>query len=274
MSETQLSDSQPDPTVSIETDGATFKPFVNAIRPIATEGILHFDDDDIHCRVVDKTNVIQASVSLYDRVFESYTTDGLATGARFPRLKGLTRSARKDSDDTLFLRASHGHFESEVIRAYDGVTMATVDTMRTIDPDSVRQEPDPMSPETLDREYHAATIEKGILSDAIKHVSGCGEHIKVRSDNDDFILEGETDMETSTVHLRGIGHGTVGETLLSTSYVNDILKAIHAVDPESVTVHYSRGFPVFFDVERFNDDDELTHEARFGIAPRIRNDDT
>jgi proliferating cell nuclear antigen len=263
-----------DPVVTIECGGDDIKPFFRPISKLVDEAKLRFSDEGVSVRAVDPANVALIETQLHPGAFERYECEEeLTVGATLPSANGIVKRARKQQDDELTLTASRDELRASIRRETDGVVLATTDATRTIDPDSIRQEPDiPDLRESDEIEYGGVELPLSAFGEATSHVLDAFDHVGFKSVDGDLLVEPvSADVETRGVRLEGQGVGVEGLSNYSGDYMEDILAGLKSADVDRVSVAYAPESPIYLDAER-TEDGEVVQETMFMMAPRLQSE--
>ena len=250
-------DEQTETNAEITTHGKVLKPWLKSLNKIVDEAKFDFDDNGIHVTAVDVANVILINTSLKADAFESYDTQDFTQGFDVGKFAYACRRARVGSDDTLDLKVGNNELRTQVARGYDDVNVVSNDSLKAIDPDSIREKPD--IPE-LDLPFEAE-IQTDAFLDAVTHALDLDSKFTVGSVDGNLSFKGE-----SVVVMDGISHTADEPTHYSSSYIQSITEMLKKVGPESVTLTWGTEYPIFvgFDTE--------FAEYEVMLAPRITND--
>lgn len=261
-----VSDTEVEPDVTITTDGDTIKPFVNAVSHVVDECKMHFTEDGIRVTAVDPSNVIMIDQTVFASAFDSYEMeyDELVVGVNITALQRAIRRARVNHDDTLSISVSTEHIKTEVTRGYDDADVVSFDSFRTIDPDSIRQEP---SLPVLELE-HSAELNAGTFADAFGHVHEAYEYFEI-VDSDGIEILGESDTEESKTVIDDKGNSSGATSMFSAGMFGRLQSAIMAAKSDTVTLNYDDEMPTIIDYER-KSDGETVINGEVMQAPRIR----
>lgn len=266
MSETQrtLFGGELETTVELEADGRVIRPFKRLLDPIANEIKLHFDSDGIFVEVVDSANVIMTRARLHADALESYTlheetTVGINTNA----LGSVLQHARygKSTSDVVSLEVDPKEVQTTVEKEIADTTATIGERAETIDPNSLREEPD-----LPDLEFtHAVDLSANALAGVLdvfelksKH------HLQLESTEGGVRFSQGDDVSGRVVELDREAGEAGAQTIYSGSYVGDIQKQIQHGLMDTTTVKWADEFPMFVEMER-----EDVCEVTTMIAPRI-----
>lgn len=235
---------------------------------------------------VDPDNVAMAHITLQlDSdlgVYQADITDGFTTGIKGDWLRGRFKWARvgrgglETGDDVHLLldkgaRKAKTQVEREVVRT---------STQMTIDPDSVRQEPDILE---LDLPCYAHEVSPLQLYQAVQAAREESEHARVSgqvrklegtagSVQADLTIEGQGDTADEHVAIPGVAdpNGPIEETssLFSIDYLWSMVKALKRAKMEHITINWGAEFPVSIEFQH----SDLGIEGQFMLAPRIQAD--
>jgi proliferating cell nuclear antigen len=271
MSDFRLYDDPGADVAEITTDGATIKPFLNAISRVVDEAKVHIDEDGLSVRAVDPANVFMGDVTLQAGAFESYDLSEESTiGVPLGNLQSAVRRARKGSDDELTLSVQQRRLTATVARGYENTDVVSQSTMDLIDPDSIRQEPD--IPE-LDRDV-SLSIDAGAFTDALSYaVGGPSEQVwfktqQVNQHATALYLSGETDVMSESVAISDVDTDATCEAVYSYDYMKQVLGGIGDVEPETITVLFDDEFPITVGMES----EDRPFKAQYFLAPRVQSD--
>jgi len=271
MTEFRLYDDPGADVAEITTDGATIKPFLNAIGRVVDEARIHIDERGLSVCAVDPANVFMGEVAIQADAFDTYdlaeeTTIGVPLG----NLQSAVRRARKGSDDELTLSIQDRRLTATVARGYENNDVVSQSTVDLIDPDSIRQEPD--IPD-LDRDV-SLSLDTGAFTDALSYaVGGPSEHVSFKTQQVNqhataLYLSGETDTRSESVAISDVDTDASVESVFSYDYMKEILGAIGDVAPESVSIELGEEFPISIEMDGADGD----MRARYLLAPRVQSD--
>lgn len=240
-------------------DAGTLSQLVETYTAFVHEGRLHFDEDGIHAKMVDPANVAMAFTDCSVDAFEAYSAGRVTIGVDFNRFEEALSVA--DADDLVHLTV-----DMETRKCH--LEIGNVDqTLRLIDPDAIRKEPD--LPD-LDLP-NSVTVDVAELDTARTVADMVSEHLAIDGDPEAeevrFVAEG--DIEDSTVTLgrdEVIDAKVVEETrsLYSLDYVTDFCKPIPT--GAEVTIRFGDEFPMVWEWEASDGHQQTTAM----IAPRIQ----
>lgn len=242
----------------------TLQRFIDAQRELVHESRFHFDDDGIHIRAVEPANVAMIFADLSASAFESYDSPGKATvGVSLDALDDHLGVA--DSDDLVKLELD---METRTLN----LGIRHIDqSVRLIDPDSMRQEPDKKDL-GLPNEF---TVEGKYLDEGLTVAEIVTDHIKIEGNPDDgnvrLVGPGDISNNQTTVTL---GHDEVIDakvkepvmSMFSLDYFEDLVAPIP--DDAEVRVQFGDEFPAILEWET----SEGHQQVEQMIAPRIQSD--
>lgn len=260
----RLFDTPGDTVAEITTDGATIKPFLNAVDPVAKEVRLQFTDTGLYVEALDTANVFMGKVHLDALACESYDLEKETTiGVNVSELKSLVRRARKYEDDELRLHVQERELTATVVRGYENSNVVSQGTMELIDPDAIR------STDSLpDLDTVEFTVGYEPFTDALSYAMGAAEYVSVETKAVNqhahaLYVGGETDTRDETAAISDVEVEESTEGKYSTNYMTGVLDGLSGVDPQEVTVSLGDEFPIF--VEARQDGVAVT----YCVAPRI-----
>lgn len=206
-------------TLSISTQTDTLASYINAAHALVDEAKIHATDDGLTITAVEPANVAMIDESQGAAAFESYSVDtDTVLGVNLSRLADILGMA--DSDDVWHIHEQ----DRKIIMQSGGLEY----TMATIDPDSIRQEPD-----IPDLELPVtAHIEWGQMDRALRAADMVSDHVSLASPegSDGLVVraEGDTDDVREEIPAGDLSDGTeipAGtevESLFSLDYLKDI----------------------------------------------------
>lgn len=229
--------------------------------PFVSEGKVHFNDDGLQTSVVDPAQVgMHPDIHLDAAAFESYEAPGAATvGVNFPRLVEVLDIV--DSDELVQFELD---MESRKLHLDLG---AATQTLRLIDPEAIRKEPD-----TSDVELpNTVTLSGDQIDTALTVADLNSDHVEVIFDADGetvtFDAEGDTEHGAVTYDAEDVPDIEAAEdtaALFSLDYLQGMTEAV----PSDATVMFRFGdeFPVKFSWATCGGD----LSVRSMLAPRIQ----
>lgn len=243
---------------SIRADRLT--QYLEAVHALVEEGRVHWNDDGLATRVVDPANVAMIRpATLSVSAFDDYDAPGSVTvGLSFGRFLDLLNAAKKE--DIVHIAVD---MESRKLRIeYRNISH----TMALIDPDSIRGEPD--NPE-LDLP-NEVVIEARHLTEAFTQIELISDHLRIRADPDDELVEIYGLGDTDETHVTFDGDQVImadvtteAESLFSLPYMQELSKPMP--NTAEVRIRFGDEFPMTFDWEAL-DGDVTVHQM---CAPRI-----
>ena len=265
MSEFRLFDTPGAEVAQIETDGATIKPYLNAINTVADEAKIRVREDGLYTAVVDPAYVFMGTMHVPAGAFETYEVN--KTGVIAPNigeLQSAVRRARKNSDDELTLSLREMELTATVERDYGEHEVVSQSTLSLIDPDSVKEEPDLPDldmPVDVSLDYDA-------FMDAFGYGIGAADHTAfetkpVNQHATALYIGAETDIRTDHAAISGIKTDAQVHSKYSTDYLKDLETALQESNVEEIGLRMGDEFPLLVRTES----DTLVLE--FALAPRI-----
>lgn len=245
-------------------DAGVLERYLDAIHAIADEAKVHFSDDGLKSTLVDPANVAMTEVALAPRAFEAYDAGTVTMGVNVEAL--LNRLDVAGAGDLARLRID---MQSRLCK----LTIDNIDqSIRLIDPDSIRKEPD--MPDLAEQWSTDVTLGARDISVAVSVVDKIADHIIVESDpeaDQPFRFVGEGDVDDAVVRF---GHDelvdgevdAVSSSLLGLEYLANIIDPIPS-DAE-VRLQHGEDHPVRFDW----DDQDGALDVGVIIAPRIQSE--
>jgi len=235
--------------------------YLGAVKTLVEEAKLHFEEDGVRITAVDPANVGMIDTTLAADGFESFDfAPGGVIGINISRLRDMLSIG--DSGDLVELELDEETRKLHVrIDGFEG-------TMATIDPDSIRQEPD-----LPDLDLPAEIVMEGKAIDrGVTAADMVSDHIALGVDTDAEAFYVDAEGDTDDVHFEldrdDLIDLTVGdaESLFSLDYLKDMNKAI-SKDAE-VTMRLGEEFPVKMHFDFAEGDGNVTYM----LAPRIQSD--
>lgn len=295
-----------DPTFSFRTRAVPIRLFVRAARATwLDEARVCFgrrqsavwnkeeEVDGIHVHAVDPANVAMTLVELpasSDAIRDwnvptedtPYHKVGMPISDWHKRLKfaRMTGSGVPDDGDPLSIRFDAGDdlLDTQVTRP--GERTQRVTTQHTIDPDSIRQEPD--VPDHLEMEHKGLVDSARSFKDAVDALDDTADHVEMRVDPDEddaWQIHATNDaisVRSDFVRFKDAhepinegGYDPDASSLFSMDYLEDISQALKRARMDKVTVRWGNELPVV--VRAWNTDYGI--RATYLLAPRIQKDD-
>lgn len=256
------SETEPSSGSLVETiiEASTLSQYLETLQAIADEGRIHFDDEGAHARIVDPANISMVFADLEADAFESYQARGRVTvGLSLNRLQDALSVA--DGDDPV-------HLITDMERRVVEVSINHIDqTVRLIDPESIRREPD-----IPDLDLPNRVVIPGRELDTVVSVAEMvSDHLSFECDPDAevvrVIADGDVDDSVITWGRDQVIEASVVETtgtFVSLDYVSDLAGPISA-DTE-VELRFADDFPVVWEWTC----SDGQQEALYMLAPRIK----
>lgn len=258
-----------DATATIETTADVLKPAIGYARNLVDECKLHVDGDGLYYLAVDPSNVGMVSAYVPAACFETYDVDETTIGLDLAETMGALRLGRQSQQDTISLNYSNEMLQTSVHRDYDGTALSLEHSFKTIDPGSIREEPDP--PELS---YPAtATIPRDLFGDVVESVGALSDRLRFANDGDDlvFVVLGGDDDDSVRAVVDGVVDGGSVDSLFSLDYLETALSSFAAIGADQLTFHFGEEIPVRIEWEVELNEDPVT--GYWLQAPRIRGDD-
>lgn len=238
--------------------------WIDTFTPLVSEGKVHFNDDGLTSRVVEPANVAMIRpATLGTGAFEAYDAPGTVTvGVDFNRLDERLKAAGSGTLVELAVDME----TRKLSLSFDNINH----TVRLIDADAIRQEPDDPDlnlPNTV-------TLPVAELSKVVTNTDMVSDHLGIDARPGQrevaFVAEGDTDDVELTYGREETSDPTeVTEDTyshFSLDYFSDLVKAIPK--DADVTLTFGDEYPVTVDWSAF--DGEL--EVHQMMAPRIQKD--
>lgn len=233
---------------------------IGAVNTLVDECKIHLNEDGWEIRAVDPANVGMVDMRLDRDAFESYQADGGLIAVNLVRMTDIAGMA--DSGQLV-----HLHLDAETRKLHieiDGLEY----TLATIDPPSVREEPDlpdlDLSSEVV---LEGREIDRGVTAAEM-----VGDHVRLGVDKPDEYFyvraQGDTDdvdLQLDREELISLNAGDA-ESLFSLDYLKDMNKAIPK--GAEVTMELGTEFPVKLHYIIADGEGTVT----FMLAPRIQSE--
>ena len=265
---------------TVEGPAAPFYAFSDLLTALVDEAKVRVTDDGLRSRAVDPANVGMADVTFPPEAFDQYDFGGdYVAGMNLKRLRTSVGFAHKgqgpDGGDPVTWTLSPEFRKTQVEVSKEDGAMTMQERWSTIDPDSVRQEPD--LPD-IDLVAQADPSTK-TLRDGVRYLKQQfpSDHVVLRPDNDDpttLLLESEGDTSDATLRFPESVYPDSGATggepraLYSLDYLYDMVNAIHLSRMDKVTLNWGPEFPVKLHFQS----EDWGAEGTFMLAPRIQSD--
>lgn len=273
-----------EPVATIETAGDPIRAWGKLFEPIADEYQLVIDADGLHVRVVDPANVGMVVLDAPAEGFESFDppTDELRVGLNLERFRSLVNEARKgrwsSEGDPVSIEVLQSPPRMRVTVEREDTGLERETTWFTIDPDAVRQEPDPPTNtpvECADPDVEALAAACDMLT---------ANHRDLRRDGSDLIVAtahaDDNDLDEDRVRLQDCawqGEDALdadsnaadpGAATFSADYLDNITSALDTAKADRVTLRWAIEFPVFIQFEY----EDWGFSGKYVVAPRISGD--
>jgi proliferating cell nuclear antigen len=267
-----------DESLSAQTSGRVIRPALGLPKAVVGECKLCIDGDGLSITAVDPANVVLIDFTIHARAFDSYTFDAadeLVIGTNLQKLTTALGRARKGkrTDDAVALDFDAVRTIVEIEREYDQTRLEYADEVLSIDPDSIRQEPEVP---TMDLVASAA-VDVDAFGHAVDHINSVDKHIAYRVRDGALLLTGGSHDDSPANYASAVRFGSTdvacddvpGPTYFSLNYVADIVDGLSTGLIDSVTLRWGEEFPCFFEFERTNGDGDVLYDGRYMLAPRV-----
>lgn len=265
-------------SVSIDTSGRVIRPALALPAALANEGRVHIGEDGVRMQLVDPANVGLIHMQIYPAAFDAYALDAaddITVGVDLDALTSGLTNARKGrrTDDPVSLDIDDTRITIQIEREYNQTTVRYGDELLTIDPDSIREEPD--LPD-LDLPATAGAIDVSAFADAIEHIATGDDHMTVRERDGDLLLTGGSDEDSPSPYSSAVEIADVVDcpeddapvARYSIDYVKDMASALKTGLIDEVTLTWGDEYPYLLDFER-REDDTVLYDGQYMLAPRI-----
>jgi proliferating cell nuclear antigen len=263
---------------TVEGPAALFYAFSDLLTCLVDEAKIKVRDDGLHCTVVDPANVGMVDLHFPPDAFDTWDYGGDYTaGVNVKRLRKAVSFAHKgqgaDGGDPVTWTLSPEFRKTEVeVEKEDGV-MTMQERWSTIDPQSVRQEPD-----LPDIDLRAkATPSTKTLRDGVVYLEQTQDYgyARLKLDSDDpttLVMESEGDTRTGTLRFPSSVDPAAdvdgARALYSLDYLKDMVSAIHLSRMSRVTLTWGPELPVKLHFMQ----EDWGAEGTMMMAPRIQAD--
>ena len=266
---------------TIVTSADPLRSLLELPQALVEECRVHLEDDGLKIRAVDVANVGLVSLSVPASSFETYAVaDSLTIGLPLDTLAKSVRFARKRQDDPVRVdvlpEGERARLRAAALRPNQ--RMRRVSEFYTIDPDSVREEPDVPDIELP----NMAAPDVDALGDAIAELERLNEYVWFSRDGETFIIgsqpigESQLDVDHAVVDSVAFpeaawsetGEDTARGSMFSIDYLVDAIGALDAAKADRVTLSFGDEFPTRIRGEWV----EWGFTATFMVAPRIESE--
>lgn len=254
-----------DAAFELRAPASVVKPIFAYADALVDELKLHVATDGIAYEVVDPPNVAMCNLAVPAPAFETYdVAEATTVGINTSRMRDALRAGRQRQDDEIHLSYANRNLSTTVQREYDGTNMDLQTTIATIDPDSVRQEPDLPELELP----ASATIQRSMLRDAVDAVDAVSSHVRFTTTDGDLTISGEGNTDSASAVVGGVVDGGPADSIFSLDYLKGLNTMLAAVDTDEVTLKLGEEFPVI--VEWSTEWNGAEANGKFLQAPRIQ----
>ena len=267
--------------VTIETSAAVLKPALPLITALDYECKLDIDEGGLSTVLVDPPNISLLSLAIPAEAFDSFDCDDeMLVGLRVDQLKKRLHNSRSrgDADDlTLTLDSQHARLDIE--REYETADATWTHQFRTIDPDSVRQQPELPPDELIEA---SVDLDLAALVDVFSSLDEFTDYVEItaidrdirmsaketRDEGDERITTQQTDVVFEDVLSESVDEMI---SLFSLEYLTSMVSALKKARVETVTLGLGDGVPAFLNFER-EKDGQVLYSGQYALAPRVRGD--
>jgi len=267
MTEFELFDAPGSYVAEITTDGATVKPFINAVNAVVDEARIDVSEDGLSAGVIEPANAFMGRIHLPASAFDSYDlSTETDVGVNIGALKSLSRRARKGADDELTLSIRERELTASVARGYENHNVVSQGTMDLIDPAAIRQEQ-----ELPDLDWDVdVTVDYTPFMDALSYAVGVADHVEisvkgVNQHMNALYFGGETDTRKESAAIDNIDTSETAESMYSVDYVEQIMAGLSSVDTDDVAIQLDDEYPATFNAT----DKDTGMSVQYLVAPRI-----
>jgi len=270
-----------EPAVKLISRGEPFRRWLGLLHELADECKLHFDADGVHVRLVDTANVgsVQLDWSPPGMNVYNFNGDGeILLGENLDTLEDFASFARIPQNDPLSVHIAprkegesieegvYHHLGCRVTRPDQRVQRSTV--LPTIDPDSIRQEPDhELKPgsQTCEAEVNIAGF-----SAALKAMKKLSDRTVISVNGETLVMQPETDVGSDTFNFPDTVTRKEGDaaSLFSLNYLAGMAQRVKVLGVETVTLRLGDEYPVSLLFEH----EEWGLKGGYILAPRIPDD--
>lgn len=260
--------------ITVETTGAVLRPPLFLVSSMADEAKWRFDEAGVRVKVVDPANVGLVSIEIPANAFDVYDVDGSETvGFRHKALRKSMNLARHSpgSSDAVRVDAKDGQATVSVEREFGDTGVDHRQTFTTINPDSVREEPNLPGVELP----NSVVVGTRALNEVVSSMRG-RNGIRIGGGSGKLYLADEPDAETDRLSASKLdGEASIDDTeadsIVSMDYLENVTSALYRSHIGEVEVRWGDEFPVRFIFESDIDGDTVM-TGEMMIAPRIRSE--
>ncbi|ALJ99672.1 head protein [Haloarcula californiae icosahedral virus 1] len=248
----------------VETTGGDAKAWFSVMDAKTDEAKVHLEPDGLTARFVEPANVMMQDVQIGEDAFESYTWRQPA-GRLYDqdRVIGLAQTWVTDYLK-LFTKTEEVRFQVDEKAQFAIIGENFTATMPTIDPDSVRQEPDLPG---LDLPG-SVTVDFESFADAVDTADDVADHVGLVMYDGECYVHADGDLDDAWVPVETEAGEGYASSLFSAEYLTDYLDSVPSGATETVTFFGGREFPLFAEHEVAHPDADFT----LMLAPRIQDD--
>lgn len=255
-----------DAEVEIETTADVIKPVFASARKLVSEMKLRVNSDGLSYDVVDPANVIMLGMDVPGAAFDTFDVDETVIGIPLKSTMGALRGGRKNQNDDIRMSYANEVLSTRIGREYDETHLDLENSIKTIDPNSIRKEPDPP-----DLEYSAtATIPVDLFDDVVTVVDERTDYLRIREAGGDLVMGGSGETDETRAVVSGVLSGEGADAMFATDYLKDFVKALKTVGVDHITMNLGEEFPVHIEWEAELNDTPVT--GYWLQAPRIQSE--
>jgi len=257
-----------DEQLRIETTGRVIRPFRRMVSVIGrstttAEYKMYVADDGLHVTTIDTANVMYVDITQPAETLDALEVDGEAVlGLNDSAFASALSDARygKSTDDPITLTSDGATLETVVDREYGDVDATVTDRMELIDPDAIRQPPNP-----IDLDRAAVSLPPQALIDVLSSFEE--EYLGIALSDGTLSFTTETDTTARAIDLSVESGADVPQTIFSRDYIDDIVNGLRSGYVEETTLQIGEELPLSVEFAT-----EQGAVGEYCLAPRVRDE--